>query len=186
MTVKFSKNFGAEINNTLPSVVSTIEISAPEGTVVNDIDVPLLITHTWIGDLQITLESPSGTSVSLWGGFCGGTDNLNFTADDEGMQTVACADFATSGANLMAMGLVPNPALSIFDGENPNGTWTLTIDDTFAGDNGTLDNFQMIMDLDYPDDVLSDNCGVVVAILLFTAFANESHGTRFSCSNSEA
>ena len=38
--------------------------------------------------------------------------------------------------NQTATPLVPEEALAAFNGENPNGTWTLTISDDNAGDGG--------------------------------------------------
>jgi len=153
-------NLGAAISNTLPAVESTIEVSAAPGATVLDVDVPLNITHTWAGDLNITLTSPAGTQISIWGGFCGAGDNLNFIADDEGTVTNQCVDFHEGNQNVTFPGLVPNPALSIFDGEDPTGTWTLSVTDGFGGDDGILDNFQLILDIDQPDDLVSDNCSV--------------------------
>jgi hypothetical protein len=58
--------------------------------------------------------------------------------------------------------LVPEEALGAFIGENPNGTWTVTIDDDAGGDIGTLNSWSLALttatcgcqlDLTCPGDV---------------------------------
>ena len=39
--------------------------------------------------------------------------------------------------------LVPEEAMAAFIGEDPNGTWTLTISDDLAGDGGSLDGWSL-------------------------------------------
>jgi len=47
-------------------------------------------------------------------------------------------------ANLTtATPLVPEEAMGAFIGENPNGTWTITISDDLAGDGGSLDSWSL-------------------------------------------
>src|SRR5207244_7516461 len=45
--------------------------------------------------------------------------------------------------NVTKTALVPEEALGAFQGENPNGTWTLTISDDAGGDTGTVDSWQL-------------------------------------------
>ena len=57
--------------------------------------------------------------------------------------------------NLMtATPLVPEESLSTFIGENPNGNWTLFIDDDAGGDSGTLVSWSLdITTLDVVPDM---------------------------------
>ena len=73
------------------------------------------IAHQYIGDLKISLSSPSGLSVILvaYAGFSGNLIETTFT-----QQKV--------------------PGLSRFVGENAAGTWTLTVVDSAPEDVGTL------------------------------------------------
>ncbi len=92
------------------------------GSVTVDLDV----VHTFAGDLDMLLTSPAGTTVSLWAGSGGGTDlTLPWTLPGVNPDT---GDFAPLGAG----------DFSEFDGENPNGSWTLDIIDNAGGDDGTL------------------------------------------------
>src|SRR4051812_33293121 len=44
---------------------------------------------------------------------------------------------------VVASPLVPEEAFGAFIGENPNGTWTITISDDLAGDGGALNSWSL-------------------------------------------
>ncbi|MFH1436742.1 MAG: proprotein convertase P-domain-containing protein [Pseudomonadota bacterium] len=79
---------------------------------VNNIHVGLRLTHEWIGDLVITLTSPTGTSVVLH-------DNTGGSSDD----IVTVFDFVTAVDD-------DTFTMASFDGETTLGTWTLNVADT--------------------------------------------------------
>ncbi|WP_168210441.1 proprotein convertase P-domain-containing protein [Persicimonas caeni] len=79
----------------------------------------VLIPHTYIGDLLVTLESPSGTSVTLH-------DETGYGDDD--IIGWYPTDLTVDGPG----------ALSDFAGEDANGDWTLSITDNAGGDDGSL------------------------------------------------
>src|SRR3546814_13295614 len=58
--------------------------------VVGDVDLGLLATHSWRGDLRVTLQSPAGTRIQLVNGDTGSIDGNNFNVrlDDDEAQTV--------------------------------------------------------------------------------------------------
>ena len=66
---------GTPISTTLPPTTDDISV-ATGGGIVSDVSITNLdISHTWVGDLTITLESPSGTTITLTerpGSFGGG------------------------------------------------------------------------------------------------------------------
>ncbi|OWY25213.1 T9SS C-terminal target domain-containing protein [Sphingobacteriales bacterium UPWRP_1] len=115
------------------------------------------ITHTFNSDLDITLTSPAGTVVTITTDNGSSFDNVfNGTLWDDDADPGNPAPFAaaTAAANnvvtdrlysnlVTATPLVPEEALSAFYGENPNGTWTLTIDDDLGGDTGTLNSWSL-------------------------------------------
>lgn len=70
------------------------------------------ITHTYSGDLTLTLTSPMGTSEILRANSGGSEDDIVETYTTEG-----------------------------FNGEVATGDWTLNIVDSFNGDNGTLNSW---------------------------------------------
>ncbi|GAA5130798.1 S8 family serine peptidase [Thalassotalea piscium] len=72
------------------------------------------ITHTYIGDLVVKLTSPSGTTAILHNHDGGSTDNI-------------AKSFASDA----------------FNGESTLGDWTLSVEDSYASDSGTLNNWSI-------------------------------------------
>ncbi|MGD1808771.1 proprotein convertase P-domain-containing protein, partial [Dapis sp. BLCC M126] len=102
------------------------------GTVEN-LDVRFSATHTFNADLQVALESPQGQEVILFAGVGGAGDNFQDTLLDDDAST------SISSSNAPFDGIYsPQGNLAEFNGENPNGTWTLRVTDTFQADTGIL------------------------------------------------
>ena len=120
---------------------STINIGGA-GTWLRDLDVITHITHSYNADLDITLTSPAGTSVTLTTDNGGAHDNVfNGTRwDDDAGVPVSDRTFAN---NTVVTSIVPEDSLTAFRGENPNGTWTLRVIDDTNGDGGTLLDWTM-------------------------------------------
>jgi len=133
---------------------TTFEIPVSAACTIEDINVKIDIEHTWIGDLNIVLTTPAGTSHSLWGGFCGPTANLDFIVDEEGTNSGACADYQTGGNNLFLAGFVPATPFASAYGTPASGTWTLTIADNAAGDPGVVNEVSLILNENSPDCAL--------------------------------
>ena len=121
-----------------PTITSTL--SVPTGSNISDINVNVDITHTWINDLTIRLTSPAGTIVTLVANPCSpnaSVNNINATFDDSGV-AFTCGDFpGLSGI------ISPAQALSALNGQNPTGTWTLTVIDGFNLDGGSLNSWSL-------------------------------------------
>ena len=133
-------------------------VGASAGPIV-DLDIYLSIIHSAPGTLEISLTSPSGTTVlltSLNGGLGVGFGNPTF--DDE-----AATPVSSVGAPFFGT-LQPDGLLSDIDGEEANGVWTLTVVDTVpATDDGTLTFWQLNITTQAGDDADSDgyvdSCG---------------------------
>ncbi|MGB7925396.1 MAG: proprotein convertase P-domain-containing protein [Pyrinomonadaceae bacterium] len=104
------------------------------------------INHSWVGDLVLTLKSPQGTVVTLINQAGGANNNghnfCNTVLDDEAaalIQNVAPAGAPYTGS------FKPSSPLSAFDGQNPNGTWTLNVAGRGAGDTGSVRAFSLII-----------------------------------------
>lgn len=123
---------------------STIDISDTTGTII-DVDVTVDIDHTFDSDLDIVLVSPSGTRVLLIAEEGGSEDNFtNTTFDDEANTSI------TSGNAPFTGRFRPEGSLSVLDGEDPNGTWSLEIQDTSFLDEGTLNGWSLALTLELP------------------------------------
>jgi subtilisin-like proprotein convertase family protein len=122
-------------------VTSTIVVSGLD-TRILDLNVRTFITHTFNADLDITLTSPAGTVVTLSTDNGAGNDNVfNGTIFDD-QNATSLVDFVTT--NLVPIvAIQPEEPLSAFFGENPNGTWTITIDDDLTGDVGSLASWSL-------------------------------------------
>lgn len=116
------------------TVTSTLTIAANPGPI-GDLDlVGLNINHTYIHDLRISLTSPQNTTVVLVNQVCNAEDNYsNITLDDEAAAAIGSTCPPTANASYR-----PGNPLSAFDGQNPTGTWTLTVQDIDVQDTGTL------------------------------------------------
>ncbi len=116
-------------------ITSTLTISG-SGMTIGDLNVGLNVTHNYLSDISITL-SKGATSVILFNNSCGSATNINMIADDEGA-SLACPP---SGGNSYQ----PNGNLSDFDNIALDGTWTLTIVDSWpSSDGGSLNNWSLI------------------------------------------
>ncbi|HFA51197.1 MAG TPA: T9SS type A sorting domain-containing protein [Bacteroidetes bacterium] len=121
-----------------PTVTSTLNVSAT-GTI-DDVNVlGLDITHTWINDLIITLESPSGTQVTLINRICGSENNILTNFDDASANPHSSLPCPPTNNGTYQ----PDSPLSAFFGENPSGTWTLIIQDVFNQDGGSLNGWSL-------------------------------------------
>jgi len=135
-TIYCQPNNTTIVNNGM--VTSTINV--PTSASVIDLNVDLLIDHSFIGDLTITLEHLGTSVVLIPSSNCSGND-IDCTLDDEssnGSVVGVCDNNpAVSGT------YQPSSPLTAFDGLNQSGVWTLTIDDNHPSDGGTLDEWCM-------------------------------------------
>ena len=155
-TTSFSNNTPVAIPTGPAVVTSTITVSGL-GPYLADVDITTFIQHTFAADLDITIQSPAGTVVTLTTDNGAGNDNVfNGTVWDDDANPGGQVPYATNNGlvtdhayvNLtLASPLVPEEALAAFIGENPNGTWTITISDDLAGDGGSLDSWSLDLDV---------------------------------------
>lgn len=92
------------------------------GKSVVEINVSAKITHTYIGDLIVSIESPEGTKVKLHNRSGGSQENI-----------ITIYDTLSE----------PAESLDAFVGENPQGVWTLHVSDNAALDEGKLMEWQL-------------------------------------------
>src|SRR5262249_1914644 len=117
-------------------VTSTIDVSGVN-TFLLDLDLYTKLSHTYSDDLDVTLTSPAGTVVTITTDNAPGVNNaFNGTLWNDGANPGGQVPYTSNGGlatdrNWGPTGpvtpLVPEEPLAAFVGENPNGTWTLTI-----------------------------------------------------------
>lgn len=111
---------------------------------ITDLNACINLTHTFDGDLYITLTSPNGTVIVLSNRNGGGGDNYHCTTfDDEASTPIA------SGTPPYEGSFIPSTPLSAVDGQNAAGVWTLDCQDMAGGDVGTLIWFCLTFQWDY-------------------------------------
>ncbi len=151
-TFTASPNIRIPTSGTRGTRSTTINV-AGAGSTIWDVDVTTFLTHTAAADLDITLTSPAGTVVTLTTDNGGNLDNVfNGTlwddqADPDGQLPYSANNGLASdhpyANNALASPLTPEEALGAFIGEDPNGTWTLTISDDALGDIGNLASWSL-------------------------------------------
>ncbi|HSH03445.1 MAG TPA: M36 family metallopeptidase [Anaerolineae bacterium] len=115
------------------------------GGSIQDLNIWIDATHTWVGDLSFTItHEDTGTSATVidrpgytGSGFGCAGDDISAILDDSAATPVEneCADATPTIDGIF----LPNEALAVFNGESLDGTWTITVSDGAAGDTGTLD-----------------------------------------------
>ncbi len=119
------KTFSASPNLAIPDNNSTgvsNGISVANSLTISSIAVSTTITHTYKGDLVVTLTGPDGTSAILHNRTGGSTDNVTTT---------------------FAVATAPAQSLAAFSGKNSAGTWTLKVQDLAAIDTGTFNSWSI-------------------------------------------
>lgn len=102
-------------------------IQVPDDGNVFGAEVSVDVTHTWSGDLIITLTSPEGTEHTLHNRTGGDADDV-----------------------------VETYTVDTFNGESMTGDWVLSVSDNAAADTGTLNNWGLVLSAVTVDDGLPD------------------------------
>ena len=117
------------------TVVRTLTVAGkPADCLVLDVNVPINITHTWFGDLDVTLAHAGATSSMFNNSltpFCTSNINVIGTLDDDSATSMtACT---SPMLNNQARKTETGTGLKPFDGTAANGAWTLTVSDIVIG-----------------------------------------------------
>ncbi|MBD2602132.1 S8 family serine peptidase [Microcystis aeruginosa CS-583] len=153
-----SKSFSNTSPITIPSsgsstpYPSTINVSGLSGNI-NSLKVTLTnLSHTWPNDIDVLLVGPTGTKALLMSdvGGSSGVNNVTLTFDPTATSSLPDSGLITSGSykatdfetgdffNAPAPGGPYGTDFSVFNGINPNGTWSLYVIDDAGGDAGTI------------------------------------------------
>ena len=144
-TTTYSNSTAGTINAATTCTAPLVRnVSVSASYIVGDVDLGLLATHSWRGDLRVTLQSPAGTRVQLVDGDTGSIDGNNFNVrlDDDAAQTVNTDGNGTNHSNSAPPyqnNFRPNSPLSAFNGQNSAGIWRIEICDQYpSADNGNF------------------------------------------------
>ena len=188
-------NCGARIPDAVGAVTGTVTSTmtvagCPTGVTVSRVNVMVNISHTWIGDLQVTVSNPGAGTATLMSNLpdptgspagCQG-DNVSATFRD-GAASQSCSAGVTGE-------VAPVTSLAAFATAPVAGTWTLTVSDTQNSSDGALNDWAVIalcmtLDIDANRNIDGLTDGLILLRYLFgiigpalTADATAPNATR--------
>jgi len=142
-------------------------------------DVTINITHTWSGDLELYLRSPSGVELMLWDNVGGSGDNFTNTQFQDG-------GIPSTGSTAPHTGVyapVGGTFAAAFAGEDINGDWQLKVCDTAAGDTGTVDSFTITFCIENGGPTNNWECADAIALTCGDVVAGSTTGATNSGGN---
>jgi uncharacterized repeat protein (TIGR01451 family) len=144
--IRYTNSTDGTVNETVTPCSSPLvrNFTVSEIFTVSDVNIGVLMAHTYRGDLQFYLQSPAGTRVQLINNIGTTRNNVNVLFDDAAANPIAnhtgSNDTATAGTVVPPYQRTFRPfqALSAFNGQEAAGTWRLEVCDSLASDSGTF------------------------------------------------
>lgn len=134
----FTNETAEQISQFAPTnISSSLNVTNISG-LLQRVTVTIDVVHTFTSDLRISLVAPNGDSVLLVGNEGGSGDNFLGTTFDDGAGVPI-----TQGTAPFQGTFVPEQPLSTLLGGDPNGTWTLQIQDQVSVDGGFLNRWTL-------------------------------------------
>lgn len=133
-----------------PAAVDSMVIATSE--TIGNLETSVKITHTYVGDLSVTLTHVDTATSALLvdrpgapvlGTFGCSRDDIDVILSDSGSGAVEDQCNVTSPA--ISGVRTPNNPLSVFSGENTAGTWQLSVQDSVGNDIGILDEWCLLL-----------------------------------------
>ena len=121
-------------------LTASLTIPASQSVNYSVVKVHVDISHTWVGDMTISLQSPQGQRVKLiQSPTCGEGDDIDAIFDDLGAAVNCVAGVAPTLSGTVR----PQESLAQFANRNSAGTWTLVVEDPFNNDGGSINGFEL-------------------------------------------
>ncbi len=165
--------YGGDFNLRIPEELDATRgwmtdavIEVPDHITIGDLDVCITVKHARVFDLQIFLESPSGTTLCLnrydpLTEYFEGEDYIGTIFDDEAQIPIGEHSPPFTGRyKPRAPG-----SLAVFDCQDAQGKWRLKIYDAYYADSGYLSNFELMITVPEPGTVLFLSLGAGVVWL---------------------
>jgi uncharacterized repeat protein (TIGR01451 family) len=144
--ITYTNSVDGTVNETVTPCTNPLirTFVVPEIYSIADVNIGVLMSHTYRGDLRMFLQSPLGPQITLIQNTADTQNNFNVLYDDSAAASITTHttlnDTATAGTVVPPYQgtFRPLQALSTFNGQNANGTWTLRICDSLNVDSGTF------------------------------------------------
>ena len=136
LTYSAAPNLSIPDNNTTGI---TSSISVPASMTITSVSIYVNLTHTYIGDLEVSLIGPDNTTVLLHNRTGSSTDNI-----------ITTYNITTRSYQV----------LTAFNGKNTSGTWKLKVRDLASADTGKLNSWKVAFNGYYtatPNLAIPDN-----------------------------
>lgn len=143
----YHNNSSASINETSTPCTSPLELSFNvSGTyTIAEVEIGINLSHTNRGDLQMELESPEGTIVSLASNAGGTYNNYDIYVSDNNSNSIGGSSDDNISSPYYDRLVVPAGSMSDFDGENSQGVWILRICDSQSGNSGSFNRAKLVI-----------------------------------------
>ncbi|MBL7825273.1 MAG: proprotein convertase P-domain-containing protein [Saprospiraceae bacterium] len=131
-------------SSSIVTVISTLNV--PDNRVLEDVNVGLQINHTWVGDLDAKLISPSNDTVVLFDRpgvpaddfGCNGS-NAIVSFDSETAQSATLLENQCNNAPPALIGAFQSiQSLTKMNGKSAQGDWKLVVTDSYNEDGGNI------------------------------------------------
>lgn len=150
----------------------TDTMTIPAVGTIGDVNVSTTLTHSWISDVVVKLTSPSNTALNVIqqpgvpGPDCD-QNHIRALLDSSAATPVEGVCNASSAPNPPPYSIDgtyrPNYSLSVLNGQNPNGVWSLNISDRVGQDTGRLNEWCLHITSNTPTDFSDLTAGYGVA-----------------------
>jgi subtilisin-like proprotein convertase family protein/uncharacterized protein YvpB len=121
------------------------DISIVDGRLLVNVRLYLDISHSWVGDLVVTLSnmniSQTITAIHRPGPPPYGCSNSDIVTILDSGAAMPVEDKCASYPHAISGIYLPNDNLSVFTGKNVSGTWRLNVSDHYIKDTGTLNHW---------------------------------------------
>ena len=142
-------------------------------TTINKVTISVDLNHTYRGDIELSLTSPSNKKVKLTKAANNGADNLKVYFDD----TASISISSDTSDHTSIVTRKPLKKLDKFDTEDPEGKWKLRICDIYAGDDGAFNTSTLTIDYTPLNTPPTANAGSDQSVSLGTSVTLDGNGT---------
>jgi subtilisin-like proprotein convertase family protein len=149
-----------EISDLITSTITSEVVLKLAGSIVEVRVDSLDISHSWVGDLQVSLTSPGGNSVRLFDRpgvpgdqfGCEGSD-VRVSFSENAPNTAAQLENTCNERPSIQGNFRPLDPFALLAGEPADGTWKLTVEDFAPEDGGFLNKWQLEVCAAVPKDI---------------------------------